>query len=169
MLSDPDDTVKSKAAIILGRVGTPALPALLSMLSHSNATNRCLAAFAIGEIGADAAHLIPKLEPLLTDKSSYPRLSSAEALRKLNAEPHTFVPVLLNCLRDGDSDTIAFASDILAHTTNAASLAVPALLQMAVTNRNQVDREAIYSALNSLDPEAAATIRTNIFPQELGH
>ena len=167
MVSDRDLTVKGRATLILGNIGKDAIPALIPMLSSPDATNRSLAAFAIGHFGADAIPLIPKLESLLQDESPYPRVNAAEALSKLNGNPHTFVPVLVQCLTDGDDDTKSYASSVLSRLTNGVPLAVAGLLELMATSTNKNERLLICSALSSLDSETAAKVCTNIFDEPI--
>ena len=50
MLTDKEDLTKGKSCMVLGKIGEPAIPALLAALSHTNDIARALAAAAI-EIG----------------------------------------------------------------------------------------------------------------------
>lgn len=165
MLSDKDIMVRGKAAIILGQVGKDALPALIPILSNSDPTNRSLAAFSIGNIGADAIPVIPQLESLLRDKSPYPILNAAEALSKLNGDPHNYVPALIQCLRQGDNEIKSYASYVLGRLTNGVPLAVSALLELMAVSTNKDERLLICSALSSIDSETAAKVCTNTYYQ----
>ena len=50
MLADKEDLTKGKSCMVLGKIGKPAIPALLAALSHTNDIARALAAVALGEI-----------------------------------------------------------------------------------------------------------------------
>ncbi len=156
---------KAKAVMVLDNVGKDATPFILPLLSSEDATNRSLAAFILGHRAAGEPVLIPKLQHLLSDKSPYPRLAAADALMKLESDPQHLGPIVLQCYREGDATVRYYATDVLGGATNCTSLAVAGLLELFSATTNKEDRLQIYSALNSLHPEAAAAIRTNVFPE----
>ena len=110
MLADKEDLTKGKSCIVLGKIGKPAIPALLAALSHTNDIARALAAAALGENGTNAAHACSNLEAILNDKAIIVRLNAAIALGKLGGKPEIFVPVILRCAHEGDEDTRCYAS-----------------------------------------------------------
>ena len=159
-----DIEIKGKAATILDGTGLSALAAVSPLLSSPDATNRAVAAFIVGNRGADATPFIPQLQHLLADKSPYSRMASADALMKLHSDPAPLIPVLLQGFREGDETIKFYATDILGRATNCASSASTGLLQLFREATNQEDRLMIYTALQSLDKDAADQIRTNVFP-----
>ena len=64
MLADKEDLTKGKSCIVLGKIGKPAIPALLAALSRTNDIARALAAAALGENGTNAAHACSNLEAI---------------------------------------------------------------------------------------------------------
>jgi hypothetical protein len=168
MFNHKDNSVRTTAAMVLVGTGKDAVQSLVAALSHENLTNRCLAAFTLGNIGEDAKPAIPKLETMLTDKSPYARLAFAEALAQLDADPQAFVPALIECLRDGDQRTRFFASRDLGNLRNRAAFAVPNLLELLSSSTNTDQRVAIYNAIVDIDYNAATEISTNLFPERRG-
>ena len=167
MLCQGDIDTRGKATMILGTLGKDALAVVSPILSSADPTNRCLAAFIVGNCGADAVPLIPKLQALLTDRHLYARATAAEALLKLHSDPQPLVPVLLRCFREGDDDQKLYVPEILGRFTNCPSVAVPALLSLLDVSTNIAHRMSIYDALLKLDPKVAAKVRTNVLPFEL--
>jgi hypothetical protein len=156
MLADKEDMTKGKSCMILGKIGIPAIPALLAALSHTNNIARALAAFALGENGTNAAHARSNLEAMLNDKAMFVRLHAAIALGKLGGRPETFVPVILRCAHEGDEDARLYALDALGKFKDRARSAVPDLMNSlaAVTNIN--DHYSLLNALREIDPKQAA-------------
>jgi len=142
--------------MVLGNIGKPAIPALLTALSHTNDIARALAAYALGENRTNALHLRPNLKAMLSDKSIFVRLDAAEALGKLGGNPETIVPVILRCFHEGDADTRSHALDVLSKLKERARSAVPALIYSlaAATNRN--DHYSLLGALREIDSQQAA-------------
>jgi HEAT repeat protein len=75
------------SAVALGRIGTPAVPALIKALGDPKVRVRESAAFALGEIGPSAKAAIPILEKIsLQDKDQVVRKSAVSALKKIKGE-----------------------------------------------------------------------------------
>ena len=156
MLNDKELLTKGKACMVLVNIGKPAIPALLTALSHTNDIARALAAYALGENRTNALHLRPNLKAMLSDKSIFVRLDAAEALGKLGGNPEDIVPVILRCFHEGDSDTRSYALDVLSKLKERARSAVPDLTYSlaAATNRN--DHYSLLGALREIDSQQAA-------------
>jgi HEAT repeat protein len=156
MLADKEDLVKGKAALILVKIGPPAVPALVPVLSSTNDIARALAAGALGDIGTNAAYLSPRLEAMLNDKVISVRLNAAITLGKLGGKPETFVPVILRCAHEGDEDTRLYALDSLGKFKDRAQSAVPDLTNSLAIVTNNIDRCSLLDALREIDPKQAA-------------
>jgi len=156
MLADKEDLTKGKSCMILGKIGKPAIPALLAALSHTNDMARALAAYALGENGTNASHVCSNLEAMLNDKAIFVRLNAAIALRKLGGRPGTFVPVILRCAHEGDEDTRLHALDSLGKLKDRAQSAVPYLTNSLAIVTNNIDRCSLLDALKEIDRKQAA-------------
>ncbi len=156
-LSDKDDTIKGKAALVLGKIGQPALTALIPVLSGTNDIARAVAVWAVGDLGTNALHLRPEIETMSNDPSIYVRLNSAVSLDKLGGNPETVVSVILGCIHEGDRDTRMYALDCLAKMKDRASAAVPDLTNSIAKATNAEDRMFLLNALREIDSEQAAT------------
>ena len=156
-LSDKDDTIKGKAALVLGKIGQPALTALIPVLSGTNEIARALAAWAVGALGTNATNLRPQIETMLNDPSIYVRLNSAVSLDKLGGNPETVVSVILRCIHEADRDTRIYALDCLGKMKDRASAAVPDLTNSIAKANNAEDRMFLLNALREIDSEQAAT------------
>ncbi|MEO1208454.1 MAG: HEAT repeat domain-containing protein [Cyanobacteria bacterium J06638_20] len=120
-------------------MGADAVPYLKLALHSQDPSIRGRAAFALGELGAEASSAAPQLVPLLTDDAVAngpgTRVSdfATEALANIGsaAEPNEIVPALLEQLRaggfDGDSAALALlrvdpSLSVLLENLNAESL-----------------------------------------------
>ena len=156
MLNDKELLTKGKAGMVLGNIGKPAIPALLTALSQTNDIARAIAAYDLGEIGTNATHVRPNLETMLSDRSIFVRLNAAGALGKLDGNPETIVPILLQCFHEGDGDTRSYALDILSKLKERAQSAVPDLTYSLTAATNSNDHYSLLSALREIDSEQAA-------------
>jgi HEAT repeat protein len=84
-LGDSYELVRNASAKALGHFGQPALPALVSAMTHENEWVRAKSAFAIGRVGLDAKDAVPVLENALRDTSRRVRSKSARALNRIRA------------------------------------------------------------------------------------
>jgi cyclophilin family peptidyl-prolyl cis-trans isomerase/HEAT repeat protein len=78
---DPDPTLRRRAVLAIGRVGSPeAVPLLTGALQDPDEDVRATAAFALGLVGSDARTALPALLGVLTDPSPLLRGRAIEAL-----------------------------------------------------------------------------------------
>jgi HEAT repeat protein len=156
MLTDKEDLTKVKSCMVLGKMGKPAIPALLAAVSHTNDIARALAAAALGENGTNATHARSNLVAMLNDKAIFVRLHAAIALGKLGGKPETLVPVILRCAHEGDEDTRLYALDSLGKFKDRAQSAVPDLTNSLAVVTNTNDHYSLLKALREIDPKQAA-------------
>jgi HEAT repeat protein len=156
MLNDKELLTKGKAGMVLGNIGKPAIPALLTALSQTNDTARAIAAYHLGEIGTNAIHVRPNLEAMLSDKTIFVRLNAAGAVGKLGGDPEIIVPVLLQCFHEGDDGTRSYALDFLSKLKERAKSAVPDLIYSLAAATNSNDHYSLLGALREIDSEQAA-------------
>jgi hypothetical protein len=102
-------------------IGKPAVPALIEVLRArtspdgvSTRSARCLAAWALNDIGPAAAEAVPALLEILRDREEYERLrgDTAWALGAIGDRAQDVVPVLLAVLDEADveNDDLGFAA-----------------------------------------------------------
>jgi HEAT repeat protein len=85
----------------LKRLGILACSALLLRLNRARPDNT-FAAWALGELGLQAAVIIGALEKALTDSDRFLRLMAACSLWRIQRLPDCVVPVILDCLRESN-------------------------------------------------------------------
>jgi HEAT repeat protein len=76
----------------LGRIGSPAVPALIAALKDERGDVRRVAAWELGRMGAPAVDAIPALLATLTDEDGEVRVAAAEALERV-ATPEALAAV----------------------------------------------------------------------------
>lgn len=89
-----------RAANALGKVGSPAIPALSVALRDRNPVVRRRAAEALGAIGRPAASTAPEVTELLGDPVRHVRASAARALGMMGATDDCAIDDLAECLAD---------------------------------------------------------------------
>jgi HEAT repeat protein len=83
---ESEEDVREAARILLARIGTPALPALYTALSHRNPMLRASAVRVIGRLTHEreaAIHALPELRKALQDKEAAVRAEAANAFAGL--------------------------------------------------------------------------------------
>ena len=127
MLADPDERVRIKAILSLRDIGTPAKPAvesLLALLDDPSKFVRMNAVCAVGTI-AGKEHTDRIAQSLFTDPEDQVRETAVYALAA--ADSCTVVPHLVAALRDADVDVRSAAVICLGRLGNLASSSVPSL------------------------------------------
>lgn len=134
------DTKSWSAVYAFGRIGRPAVPALIEVLrdrtlpSHSNVSQpaRYQAAFALAQIGPPAADAVPTLLTTLGDRSEDEgvRWAAASALGSIGHQPNEVVPALVAVLEEPSSfgsSLSGYAVGALAQLASQQTAALPAL------------------------------------------
>jgi len=123
LLSDPE--VRSSAAVVLGKMGgraAPAVPALLATLvheqSHRPSRTPSMVAVALGKVGPDA---VPGLVALIGHADADVRVNAAFALRGQGRDAAPAVPALGRMLRASDAEERMTAATTLAAIGPAAT------------------------------------------------
>jgi HEAT repeat protein len=142
-LKDEDWQVRQAAAEALGKIGSPAVPALLEALKDGNWRARKAAAEALGKIGDRQA--LPALLEALKDRDEDVLRVAAEALGKIG-DPQA-VPALMEALKDRDGDVRRAAAGALGSIGDRQIL--PALLN-ALKDEKWWVREAVAEALGKI-------------------
>jgi HEAT repeat protein len=130
-LSDQSDDVHELAARTLSIIGKDAAAAvrpLTEALKSGDPKFRAEAAYAIGNIGGDAARPAVKgLQEALTDRDNTVRVFAAQALFLIERRGEELVPVLVGVMKDRDPGVRSRAANALGNMGDQARAAVPAL------------------------------------------
>jgi HEAT repeat protein len=118
---------RGRVETALVRMGPEAVPALVSALGQDN---RAEAARVLGLIGPRASAAAPALVSLLQDRKSFPaaRAEAAEALGAIGPTDSDVLDALSAALRDEDATVRQRAAEALGRIGPAARPAVPALV-----------------------------------------
>ena len=95
-LSDDDGYVAVEVALILAKLGAPALGELANALSGARARQRRMAAFALGRIGPEAKSAVPALVQALGDKTEAVQVNAIDALASIGDQ--AAIAPLVKCL-----------------------------------------------------------------------
>jgi len=156
-LQDKNLLVRRSAAEALKQIGRPAIPALAKALKNSDANVRTMAAGALGSIGAEAKTALPQLVPLLQDSDADVRSNAAEALGGIGAEAKTALPQLVPLLKDSDADVRSNAAEALGRIGAEAKTALPQLVPLLQDSAPKV-RSSVAEALGRIGAEAKTAL-----------
>jgi hypothetical protein len=153
------------ATISLGHIGTPAIPALMQLMSDPSLSSdarfcatRTLndlaySAMVWGNLGTNAATTLPLLITNLSDKDGFVAGESAAVLGTLKSQSETVVPALVGALRSTNSLVRARAAQALGEFRAKALLALPALTN-ALTDMDNDVRECATNSIRKIAPNA---------------
>jgi HEAT repeat protein len=161
VLTDPDTGVRTCALEALGQVGPQPrsrVPELIDALGDELAYVRLNAAYALGELGAEAKAAAGALVPLaLRDDDFRVRLEAAVALWRIDRRAAVALPVLTEALCHPDEVLRWLAADCLGDMGPHARPAVPALREaLGGQYRAPLIRKGIALAMERIDPDTAA-------------
>ena len=156
-LQDKNLLVRRSAAQVLAKIGLPAIPDLAKALNNPDADVRSRAAYALGGIGAEAKTALPQLVPLLQDSNADVRSSVAYALGGIGAEAKTALPQLVPLLQDSHANVRSSAAYALGGIGAEATTALPQLVPLLQDSNPDVRSSAAY-ALGSLGAEAETAL-----------
>jgi len=156
-LQDKNLLVRRSAADVLRQIGPPAIPALVKALKDSDANVRSFAAYVLGKIGAQAQTALPQLFPLLQDSNAKVRSSAASALEGIGAEAKTALPQLVPLLKDSDANVRSSAASALGKIGAEAKTALPQLVPLLKDSDANV-RSSAASALGKIGAEAQTAV-----------
>ena len=107
-LSDPEEMVRSGAALTLGELkATSSISALVALLTKDSGASGDHAADALGKIGPAASQA---LIAALADKRAYVRIRAAKALVPI--ESHAAIPALIHCWENDESYLVRHHAEI---------------------------------------------------------
>ena len=91
-------TDQETAEVALGRIGAPAVPALIDTLQNPDPAVRRKAIEVLGRMGDDAAPAVPALTALLNDPDLGVRKAAARTLGQIGPEAQAAIPTLMRTL-----------------------------------------------------------------------
>jgi len=114
------------SALALGKIGIPAVPALIEITTHPDARVRTSAAMALGFVGAKAEAAIPHLVPLLRDLNADVRRAATLAIGNIDSGQHVaaLVPALIKLANDDDIFLSSLAASTLERVDPEAAATV---------------------------------------------
>jgi HEAT repeat protein len=152
-LKDPHVEVRRAAAAGLEELASDdgrVVAALTAALADDDAEVRYRSANALGKSGAAAKSSLAALEKALQDPERSVRLRAAFAISRIDPNDHSFVPVLVGAIREGDGRTLL---DVASQGKDAV-WAVPTLIGLLSHESSKV-RILAARALGSIGPAAA--------------
>ncbi len=156
-LKSNDESERENAVDTLVEKGGEAVPALREALKDRDKEVRRSAAYALEQIGAEAASAVPELKEALKDRDKKVRRSAAYALEQIGAEAASAVPELKEALKDRDKEVRRSAANTLQEIGAEAASAVPELREALKDDDKEVRRTTAYT-LELLGAEAASAV-----------
>jgi hypothetical protein len=108
---------------------------------------------ALGPLAKDAA--TPAFLEVFKHKDGLLIGPAADALVKIEANPDTVIPALIDCMVDGEGHGQSDVVEALGEYGPKAKAAVPTLIKLLADRSSKDIMEAVPKALKKIDPEAA--------------
>jgi HEAT repeat protein len=152
-----DAAIRPSVASALGKIGRPAVPALVAKLQDRDAGVREFAAVALGHGGPDAQDAMPALIEALRDRDREVRRAAGLALERIGPDSDKAVPALIAVLRSNDAEPVRQAAikALVRASPEAKPAIVAALLATIKENNNYGVRMLAEWGLKKVDPAAA--------------
>ncbi len=145
-LKDKNPSVRSSAAIALGKMGvlaTPAVPSLSNALQDENLEVRRNAAIAMGKLGRKA--LVPYLIARLQSQDASVRYSATHALSRFGADAEPAIPQLIKAIGDSNKSVRFGAVNAVGNLGTIAKPTIPSLVKALQENDDSIPPSAAYS------------------------
>jgi HEAT repeat protein len=126
-LRSTDEDKQGKATADLVKIGEPAVPAVLPLLTDPDPRIRRTAATTLWGLEAKSRGAVSHLAKALSDEDASVRASVAMALSAIGPEAENAVPALIRTLHDRDSNVQLWAVKALGAIGPAAETALPDL------------------------------------------
>jgi len=133
------------AAMELGQLGDPAIPALLQALKDKHAATRKNAAYTIANMAGwdkltkNREAVAQALIELTQDKDRDVVWHATQAIGSVHAAPDRSVPALIALLKHADESVVDKAAESLGEFGAAAEAALPALIELLGKGKNEFD------------------------------
>jgi HEAT repeat protein len=157
------------AVMVLGKMGTPAVPALIGALGDENASVRSDAARTLAGMRSEARDAAPALIKSVTDEDGSVRFYAACALGNIGMDAKTAVPALIEVLNYKSDHYTANvkAADILKQFGAEAASALPSLIESLQSDNWDVERAAA-EALGTIVLKAETVPPTVVADAQIG-
>ncbi len=158
-LEDPSSSVRAKAAETLGRIGRgneTVVELLLKTLEDEDSKVRVQGAVALWDIAQHRKSLRVFAEAL-TETNFSAQHAAADKLHEIGPRAAEIVPVLIEIMKNGDSDVFTSVVDILAEIGPGAKAAVPLLVENLTSDGSDL-RSRIVCALGRIHSDAALAV-----------
>jgi HEAT repeat protein len=152
-LKDPRQDVSGPATLAVIRLGEPAVPGLIELLSDPDPRLRAKAASTLWGMGDRGKTAVPALCTALGDSESTVRVGSAMALENMGPAAADAVPALVTALGHPDGDVRVWAAKALGKIGPQARPALPALKRAA---RHELVREAAEESIRQIQSVPAS-------------
>ena len=157
LLASPGESVRTRAAATLSRIGPSVLPHIVARLRHSEPDTRYRAVAVLRNLGRDAADAVPHLVRLLDDEDPAVSMEAGRALATMGDLAAPAVPRLARVLSHRYLFTRVMAAGALASIGPAAAPATPRLIR-ALDDRNSTVRRCAADALGSIGVAASSAV-----------
>src|SRR5262249_17354287 len=104
LLAHKDEFTRLQSAIVLGKIGEPAVAPLTRSLAAAHEDVRLYAAWGLAFVGAQARPATAAVVKALADPAAQVRRKAAFALGRINPDPGPAVAALVGALEDKDED-----------------------------------------------------------------
>jgi HEAT repeat protein len=154
LLPIKNEDVRLNAALVLGKIGTPAVEPLQKAFASPDSDVRFYAVWSLSFIGPRARGATPVLVKALKDPAPDVRRKAAYALSQVDADPALVVGPLVSALGDSDADVRQTAAASLPKMSKAA---VPVLIESLQSDKQEL-RLAAIKILGEIGAPAAAAV-----------
>ncbi len=156
-LAGDDERLHEQAFEIIRGIGPPAIPLLIELLQHEDASFRSVAADAFIDLAPDTQSIQPALRQALHDEDSMVAADAARALGALGERASPSVGALTEALSHAEPHVRIYAAEALATIGSKASAAVKDLAN-ALGDPIPGVRWAAGEALAGIGPAAALAV-----------
>ena len=129
LLRHENNATRRRVAAALGKIGEPAVPALVEALDDQRYVVRQHACAALAYMRSGAQDAVPDLVTLLNSENNLDRRDAASVLGRIGRGAKVAVPVLMELLYSDDVRVRRAAADALGNIGPGAANAVPALTE----------------------------------------
>lgn len=157
-LEADDEMLRWHAAFALSRIGTAALPLLMTTLASNNPVVQCAALNAISWMGAGAASVVETIRRFVSAEAYSLRFAACGALMRITGESSNGLPALLAALDDPREAVRQDAVQRIGEGGPVASSSAPQLLRSLADPSFQV-RAAAALALARIDARDASVVQ----------
>jgi HEAT repeat protein len=128
-LDSADDVLRWHAGFALSKIGSSALPILMSKLSSADPRAQCAALDTLGWIGAGAGAAIETVKILCSSTLSTLRFAACSALIRITGDSSAGLPAMLAALDDRDDKVRLAAMQRIGEGGHLTQPAIPKILQ----------------------------------------